>query len=102
MLGDQNHGTNVETPLDTSSRLWPRSWKGPAGGPDGGLLKAVVFRAAGDPLSAVYGVRLTDEDVGRAVRRWLTQTGPCHREVITLTLTNLFQIDGKSCTHRTA
>ena len=72
VLGDQSHGTNVEAPLDTIKQAVAEVMEDM----QAGQMAVAVLR---EILSAVYGIELTDEDVGRAVQRWqrkqLTATG---------------------------
>lgn len=68
VLGDQSHGTNVEAPLDTIKQAVAEVMEDLQAGQMAGFEAVVgVLR---EILSAVYGIELTDEDVGRAVQRW--------------------------------
>ena len=77
VLGDQSHGTNVETPLDTIKQAVAEVMEDLQAGQMAGF--EAVVSVLREILSAVYGIELTDEDVGRAVQRWqrkqLTATG---------------------------
>ena len=77
VLGDQNHGTNVEAPLDTIKQAVAEVMEDLQAGQMAGF--EAVVSVLREILSAVYGIELTDEDVGRAVQRWqrkqLTATG---------------------------
>ena len=77
VLGDQNHGTNVEAPLDTIKQAVAEVMEDLQAGQMAGF--EAVVAVLREILSAVYGIELTDEDVGRAVQRWqrkqLTATG---------------------------
>ena len=77
VLGDQSHGTNVEAPLDTIKQAVAEVMEDLQAGQMAGF--EAVVSVLREILSAVYGIELTDEDVGRAVQRWqrkqLTATG---------------------------
>ena len=77
VLGDQSHGTNVEAPLDTIKQAVAEVMEDLHAGQMAGF--EAVVAVLREILSAVYGIELTDEDVGRAVQRWqrkqLTATG---------------------------
>ena len=77
VLGDQSHGTNVEAPLDTIKQAVAEVMEDMQAGQMAGF--EAVVSVLREILSAVYGIELTDEDVGRAVQRWqrkqLTATG---------------------------
>ena len=77
VLGDQRHGTNVEAPLDTIKQAVAEVMEDLQAGQMAGF--EAVVAVLREILSAVYGIELTDEDVGRAVQRWqhkqLTATG---------------------------
>ena len=77
VLGDQSHGTNVEAPLDTIKQAVAEVMEDLHAGQMAGF--EAVVSVLREILSAVYGIELTDEDVGRAVQRWqrkqLTATG---------------------------
>ena len=77
VLGDQSHGTNVEAPQDPSKQAVAEVMEDRQAG-QMARFEAVVS-VLREILSAVYGIELTDEDVGRAVQRWqrkqLTATG---------------------------
>ena len=77
VLGDQSHGTNVEAPLDTIKQAVAEVMEDLLAGQMAGF--EAVVSVLREILSAVYGIELTDEDVGRAVQRWqrkqLTATG---------------------------
>ena len=68
VLGDQNHGTNVEAPLDTIKQAVVEVMEDLQAGQMAGF--EAVVSVLREILSAVYGIELTDEDVGRAVQRW--------------------------------
>ena len=68
VLGDQSHGTNVEAPLDTIKQAVAEVMEDLQAGQMAGFEAVVVVLR--EILSAVYGIELTDEDVGRAVQRW--------------------------------
>ncbi len=68
VLGDQSHGTNVEAPLDTIKQAVAEVMEDLQAGQMAGF--EAVVSVLRDILSAVYGIELTDEDVGRAVQRW--------------------------------
>ena len=77
VLGDQSHGTNVEAPLDTIKQAVAEVMEDLHAGQMAGF--EAVVSVLREILSAVYGIELTDDDVGRAVQRWqrkqLTATG---------------------------
>ena len=77
VLGDQSHGTNVEAPLDTIKQAVAEVMEDLHAGQMAGF--EAVVAVLREILSAVYGIELTDENVGRAVQRWqrkqLTATG---------------------------
>ena len=77
VLGDQSHGTNVEAPLDTIKQAVAEVMEDLQAGQMVGF--EAVVSVLREILSAVSGIELTDEDVGRAVQRWqskqLTATG---------------------------
>ena len=77
VLGDQSHGTNVEAPLDTIKQAVAEVMEDLQAGQMAGF--EAVVSVLREILSAVSGIELTDEDVGRAVQRWqskqLTATG---------------------------
>ena len=77
VLGDQSHGTNVEAPLDTIKQAVTEVMEDLQAGQMAGF--EAVVSVLREILSAVYGIELTDENVGRAVQRWqrkqLTATG---------------------------
>ena len=77
VLGDQSHGTNVEAPLDTIKQAVAEVMEDLQAGQMAGF--EAVVAVLREILFAVYGIELTDEDVGRAVQRWqrkqLTATG---------------------------
>ena len=77
VLGDQSHGTNVEAPLDTIKQAVGEVMEDLQAGQMAGF--EAVVSVLREILSAVSGIELTDEDVGRAVQRWqskqLTATG---------------------------
>ena len=77
VMGDQSHGTNVEAPLDTIKQAVAEVMEDLQAGQMAGF--EAVVSVLREILSAVYGIELTDEDVGRAVQRWqrkqLTATG---------------------------
>ena len=77
VLGDQSHGTNVEAPLDTIKQAVAEVMEDLQAGQMAGF--EAVVSVLREILSAVCGIELTDEDVGRAVQRWqskqLTATG---------------------------
>ena len=68
VLGDQSHGTNVEAPLDTIKQAVAEVIEDLQAGQMAGF--EAVVSVLREILSAVYGIELTDEDVGRAVQRW--------------------------------
>ena len=68
VLGDQSHGTNVEAPLDTIKQAVAEVMEDLQVGQMAGF--EAVVSVLREILSAVYGIELTDEDVGRAVQRW--------------------------------
>ena len=68
VLGDQNHGTNVDAPLDTIKQAVAEVMEDLQAGQMAGF--EAVVSVLREILSAVYGIELTDEDVGRAVQRW--------------------------------
>ena len=68
VLGDQSHGTNVEAPLDTIKQAVAEVMEDLQAGQMAGF--EAVVAVLREILSAVYGIELTDEDVGRAVQRW--------------------------------
>ena len=68
VLGDQSHGTNVEAPLDTIKQAVAEVMEDFQAGQMAGF--EAVVSVLREILSAVYGIELTDEDVGRAVQRW--------------------------------
>ena len=68
VLGDQRHGTNVEAPLDTIKQAVAEVMEDLQAGQMAGF--EAVVAVLREILSAVYGIELTDEDVGRAVQRW--------------------------------
>ena len=68
VLGDQNHGTNVEAPLDTIKQAVAEVMEDLQAGQMAGF--EAVVSVLREILSAVYGIELTDEDVGHAVQRW--------------------------------
>ena len=68
VLGDQSHGTNVEAPLDTIKQAVAEVMEDLQAGQMAGF--EAVVAVLQKILSAVYGIELTDEDVGRAVQRW--------------------------------
>lgn len=68
VLGDQNRGTNVEAPLDTIKQAVAEVMEDLQAGQMAGF--EAVVSVLREILSAVYGIELTDEDVGRAVQRW--------------------------------
>ena len=68
VLGDQNRGTNVEAPLDTIKQAVAEVMEDLQAGQMAGF--EAVVAVLREILSAVYGIELTDEDVGRAVQRW--------------------------------
>ena len=68
VLGDQSHGTNVEAPLDTIKQAVAEVMEDLQAGQIAGF--EAVVAVLREILSAVYGIELTDEDVGRAVQRW--------------------------------
>ena len=68
VLGDQKHGTNVEAPLDTIKQAVAEVMEDLQAGQMAGF--EAVVSVLREILSAVYGIELTDEDVGRAVQRW--------------------------------
>ena len=68
VLGDQSHGTNVEAPLDTIKQAVAEVMEDLHAGQMAGF--EAVVSVLREILSAVYGIELTDEDVGRAVQRW--------------------------------
>ena len=77
VLGDQSHGTNVEAPLDTIKQAVAEVMEDLQAGQMAGF--EAVVSVLREILSAVYGIELTYDDVGRAVQRWqrkqLTATG---------------------------
>ena len=68
VLGDQRSGTNVEAPLDTIKQAVAEVMEDLQAGQMAGF--EAVVSVLREILSAVYGIELTDEDVGRAVQRW--------------------------------
>jgi len=68
VLGDQSHGTNVEAPLDTIKQAVAEVMEDLQAGQMAGF--EAVVAVLREILFAVYGIELTDEDVGRAVQRW--------------------------------
>ena len=68
VLGDQSRGTNVEAPLDTIKQAVAEVMEDLQAGQMAGF--EAVVSVLREILSAVYGIELTDEDVGRAVQRW--------------------------------
>lgn len=68
VLGDQSHGTNVEAPLDTIKQAVAEVMEDLQAGQMAGF--EAVVSVLREILSAVYGIELTDEDVGHAVQRW--------------------------------
>lgn len=68
VLGDQRSGTNVEAPLDTIKQAVAEVMEDLQAGQMAGF--EAVVAVLREILSAVYGIELTDEDVGRAVQRW--------------------------------
>ena len=68
VLGDQSHGTNVEAPLDTIKQAVAEVMEDLQAGQMAGF--EAVVSVLREILSAVSGIELTDEDVGRAVQRW--------------------------------
>lgn len=68
VLGDQRSGTNVEAPLDTIKQAVAEVMEDLQAGQMEGF--EAVVSVLREILSAVYGIELTDEDVGRAVQRW--------------------------------
>lgn len=68
VLGDQRSGTNVEAPLDTIKQAVAEVMEDLQAGQMAGF--EAVVSVLREILSAVYGIELTDDDVGRAVQRW--------------------------------
>lgn len=68
VLGDQRSGTNVEAPLDTIKQAVAEVMEDLQAGQMAGF--EAVVSVLREILSAVYGIELTDEDVGLAVQRW--------------------------------
>lgn len=68
VLGDQRSGTNVEAPLDTIKQAVAEVMEDLQAGQMAGF--EAVVSVLREILSAVYGIELTDEDVGHAVQRW--------------------------------
>ena len=68
VLGDQTHGTNVEAPLATIQQAVAEVMEDMQAGQMAGFeTLADLLRQL---ISAVYGIELTDEQVGRAAQRW--------------------------------
>ena len=68
VLGDQSHGTNVEAPLATIQQAVAEVMEDVQAGQMAGFeTLAELLRQL---ISAVYGIELTDEQVGRAAQRW--------------------------------
>ena len=68
VLGDQTHGTNVEAPLATIQQAVAEVMEDVQAGQMAGFeTLAELLRQL---ISAVYGIELTDEQVGRAAQRW--------------------------------
>ncbi|WP_300369004.1 hypothetical protein [uncultured Subdoligranulum sp.] len=68
LLGDQRHGTNVEAPLATIQQAVAQVMADVQDSQAAGFeALAALLR---ELLQAVYGIRLTDEMVGRAAARW--------------------------------
>ena len=68
VLGDQTHGTNVEAPLATIQQAVAEVMEDMQAGQMAGFeTLAELLRQL---ISAVYGIELTDEQVGRAAQRW--------------------------------
>lgn len=68
VLGDQTHGTNVEAPLATIQQAVAEVMQDLQAGQMAGF--EAVVAVLREILSAVYGIELTDEQIGRAARRW--------------------------------
>ena len=68
VLGDQSHGTNVEAPLDTIKQAVAEVMEDLQAGQMAGF--EAVVAVLREILSAVYGIELTDDDIGHAVQRW--------------------------------
>ena len=68
VLGDQSHGTNVEAPLDTIKQAVAEVMEDVQAGQMAGF--EAVVSVLREILSAVYGIELTDDDIGHAVQRW--------------------------------
>ena len=68
VLGDQSHGTNVEAPLATIQQAVAEVMEDVQAGQMAGFeTLAELLRQL---ISAVYGIELIDEQVGRAAQRW--------------------------------
>ena len=68
VLGDQTSGTNVEAPLATIQQAVAEVMQDIQDGQMAGFETiAAVLR---EILSAIYGIELTDEQIGRAAYRW--------------------------------
>ena len=68
VLGDQTSGTNVEAPLTTIQQAVADVMQDIQDGQMAGFETiAAVLR---EILSAIYGIELTDEQIGRAAYRW--------------------------------
>lgn len=73
VLGDQSHGTNIEAPLDTIKQAVAEVMQDVQAGQMAGF--ETVAQVLREILSAVYGIELTDEQIGRAAQRWQRRQG---------------------------
>lgn len=71
VLGDQSSGTNIEAPADLIRQIVAEQMADVQGGQMAGF--EAVCAVLREILDAVYGIELTDEQVGRAAQRWQRQ-----------------------------